>query len=266
MCAERLRFRVISQVTTHRTTFTMAGMLEALYCTSGFTSEASLSGHRLHTPPCTPHRATKRRLERADSPASTVGSVHPADTHSPAKKAAKRSVPDNITVEELAEGDAGYSADIDVVYPEELEENDSDNSDSDRFSDTEEDESEGLPEVLSNLHVNEERAFWEGRNQKRSEKRASLRSYKRSHSQSVKSDAPDPADIDAKNDHDHKSGQRRQRRRVQGPRETGLAHEIPLPSSPEPGGYNSAVAECYVEENHVVSTTETEAMDVGDAK
>ena len=142
-----MRSRVIERVTTHQTTTTMAGMLEALYSTSGFTSEASLSGHRLHTPPYTPHRATKRRLERADSPASTVGSIHPADTHSPAKKAAKRSVPDNITVEELAEGDAGYSADIDVVYPEELEENDSDDTASERFSDTDEDESEDLLEV-----------------------------------------------------------------------------------------------------------------------
>ncbi|KAK5124350.1 hypothetical protein LTR85_001567 [Meristemomyces frigidus] len=205
---------------------------------SGFSSEASLSG-RPRTPPYTPHRNKgKRRLERSDSPAS---SVHPAETTSPAKKAAKRAAVDNVQVEELAEGDLGFLTDIDVVYPEELEEVPSSDGDDELSSSDGEQSDTGIARRLSRLRCGDENAeaeFEKGRRLRRMSKRMGSRIFKRSHSQSVKSDT-DVTDPDAMDGQDVATSQRRLRRRVRGP-ELVVEH---LPrSSPEAGSVGVGVA------------------------
>jgi len=242
-------------------------MMETLHPTSGFTSEASLSG-RPHTPPYTPARPIKRRLERSDSPASTTGSIHPIETKSPAKKPAKRvAIEDNIKVQELAENDVGYHTDVDVVYPEELEEMSSSSSGSDgddddsTASDVSDNETTGLTRRLSRLRCGDDREvdFEELRRQKHLEKRNAHKISKRSHSQSVKHDA-DATDTDGLDDHDLKSSQRRLRRRVRGPRE--IAFEDLLRSSPEAGGIASAVGDSHAEESAGEGGTLDNDMDV----
>ncbi len=79
--------------------------METLTSSSGFTTESSVLGNAPHTPPYTPHHP-KRPLERNESPAS-ARSIHPAETSSPAKQAAKEQSEDGVRVEELTEGDAG---------------------------------------------------------------------------------------------------------------------------------------------------------------
>ncbi|CAK4031751.1 Hypothetical predicted protein [Lecanosticta acicola] len=244
--------------------------METLYSTSGFNSETSLSG-RPHTPPYSPARTkkpAKRRLERSDSPASNAGSIHPADTDSPAKKAAKRTVPDNITVEELAEGDVGYITDIDVVYPEELEEVSEDGSNDDRNTATDISDSEatGLTRKLSRLRCGDDQEvdFEHLRRRRHLEKRNGTRNFKRSHSQTVKSET-EIADSDGLDDHDIESTRRRLRRRVRGPREVGVAFEDLLRSSPEIGS-RGLTPDGYVEEPSVTSQAEDDVMDVDDGK
>lgn len=202
----------------------MAGMLDALYPTSGFTSENSLSA----TPRTPPYRAVKMktnkrsRLERSDSPASLTGSLHPLETISPAgnKPAKKRIATDNIKVEELTEDDAGYSGDIDVVYPEDTES--ADESDNDRrsapdtASDDGDDEMDGLTHRLSKTGCTDPRdTFAEARSSERRRRRRETNPHhtKRSHSQSTQNE-PEPIDIDALGDHDIASSARRQRRRI----------------------------------------------------
>lgn len=240
-------------------------MMETLYSTSGFTSEASLSG-RPHTPPYTPARATKRRLERSDSPASTIGSIHPAETRSPAKKAAKRAATDDIQVEELTEGDIGYLTDIDVVYPDELEEISSSDSDEDRdATDVSETEATHLTRKLSRLRCGDDQEvdFEQRRRQRHIEKRGGSRMFKRTHSQSVKSET-DVTDVDAMDDHDIGASQRRLRRRVRGPREAGIAFED-LRSSPEASNASAATDGYYLKRT-AAPVAESDDMDVDDAK
>jgi hypothetical protein len=215
-------------------------MMETLHPTSGFTSEASLpSAARPHTPPYTPRHhyrpnKGKRRLERSDSPPS---SIHPTETSSPAKKAAKRVARDSVKVEELTEGDVGYHTDLDVVYPEELEEVDSSDGD-DELSSTDGDKSDtgALTRRLSRMRCGDENAetnFEKGRRLRRMSKRMGSRVFKRSHSESIKGDS-EVTDLDAMNDHDRAASQRRLRRRVRGPTDGIALEDIPR-SSPEVG-------------------------------
>lgn len=188
--------------------------------TSGFNSEAGLS-----TPPYTPHR-TKRRFERNESPVS-VTSIEPAETSSPAKKAAERYINDEVKVEELAEGDAGYFTDIDVIHPDELEEVESD-SDDWPGSVEDIDSDGGIATRLSRLECEDgpEAEFERKRREKRLRKRMDARVFKRSHSQSVQNDT-DTTDPDAMADHDLPGSARRLRRRVYGPSEVRMdSHDI----------------------------------------
>ena len=195
-------------------------MMETLTSTSGFTSDASLSGNFPHTPPYTPHRA-KRRFERNYSPAS-ARSIEPPETSSPAKKAAKRHSKDEVQVEELIEGDAGYITDIHVVYPHELEEVESD-SELESASSVSDDSDVDITTRLSRLDCEEspEAEFEKKRREKHLRKRKNARVFKRSHSQSVKSDT-ETTDPDAMGDHDLSGSARRLRRRVRGPADTTM--------------------------------------------
>ncbi|KAK4545082.1 hypothetical protein LTR36_003633 [Oleoguttula mirabilis] len=249
--------------------------MQRFHSPSGFSSEASISG-RPHTPPYTPRRAKgKRRLERADSPAS---SVHPAETTSPAKKIAKRATVDNVRVEELAEGDVGFMTDIDVVYPEELEEVPSSDGDDELSPSDDEHSDTGMTRRMSRLHCGDENAeveFEKGRRLRRMSKRMSSRIFKRSHSQSVNSDA-ETTDVDAMADQDIAASQRRLRRRVRGPREAELVFEEMQRSSPEASGVDvnvraSRVGEPITPERDVdivkqVQSLNDDAMEVDDAR
>ena len=205
--------------------------METLHSMSGFTSEASLSGNIPHTPPYTPHR-TKRRLERSNSPAS-IKSIHPTETSSPAKKAAKRSTPDTVKVEELTESDLGYITDVDVVYPEELEEIGSDSDEDASISDSNESD-DSIERHFSRLGCDEseEAEFERKRREKHLKKRTGSRVFKRSHSQSVKGDT-EVTDSDAMGDQDHDGTARRLRRRVRGPSGVEVVFQDVAKSSPE---------------------------------
>lgn len=188
--------------------------------------------HAPRTPPYTPHRA-KRPFQRSDSPAS-ISSVQPAETTSPAKKAAKWTVPDNVKVEELVEGDAGYVTDIDVVEPAELEEKISNDSEDESSEDDGHDSDTGISQRFQELgcHDDEEAEFERKRREHHVRRRTSSRLFKRTHSQSIKSDS-EVSDIEAMGDHDLSSSARRLRRRVRGP--SGVeVFDVPR-SSPEPG-------------------------------
>lgn len=205
----------------------------------GFTSETSLAGQPPRTPPYTPHRHKnrgKRRLDRrSDSPAS---SIHPAETSSPAKKAAKRAAAaaaaagDTFQVEELGEGDLGYTTDldVDVVYPQELEEVETSDGDDELSSSSSEDEDEdeaAIARRLSRLRCGDENAeadFEKGRRLRRMSKRMGSRVFKRSHSETVKSEVEEVMDAEAMDDQDVAGSQRRLRRRVRGPK--GAEEEV----------------------------------------
>lgn len=188
--------------------------METLHPIAGFRSEPNLSRHgRLATPPYTPAKP-KRRLERSDSPAS---SIHPAETSSPARKLAKRAATDTITVEELVEGDIGYLTDIDVVYPEELEEVE-DALDWDSEADADAESESGISTNLAKLRCDDEAEMQKRRRERRLSRRTGSRVFKRSHSQSIKGDT-DATDSDGINDQDVEVGARRLRRRVRGPGE-----------------------------------------------
>ena len=192
---------------------------------SGFTADAGLSG-RPYTPPYTSYRNKgKRRLERSHSPAS---SVHPTETNSPAKKQAKRPAVEeaSVKVEELLEGDVRGLSDIDVVYPEELEEagsTDDGDGDDERSSSGEADaqsDADGIAKGMSRLRCKDEKGeakFEKGRRQRRLSKRIGSRVFKRSHSRCVKSETEEV--MVTEDDHDVATSQRRLRRRVKGPRE-----------------------------------------------
>lgn len=188
-------------------------------------------GSRPATPPVTPAR-NKRRLDRSDSPAS---SIHPAETTSPAKKVVKRSSRDNIRVEELTEGDLGYATDIDVIYPEELEEYDSESSSSEYDGP---DTPNAMARRLSRLTCNDDEGTAQ-RRQRHLRRRAGSRLFKRTHSQSVESDGEElePEQLDA---HDVGSSARRLRRRVRGPgqRSSLVFEDIPR-SEPDAGAVDT---------------------------
>ena len=218
--------------------------METLSPSSGFASEASLPGNAPHTPPYTPHRA-KRPLERNDSPAS-MRSIHPVETSSPAKKVAKKQVQNDIRVEELTEGDAGYITDIDVVYPHELEEVDTDSDRSSGNGDEEHESGDEISSRLSRLDCDDspEGQFERKRRAEHLRRRRDSRIFKRSHSQSVKSDT-EVTDPEAMADHDVAASARRLRRRTRGPTgyESGMddvtsspIQSVGLASSPEVRG------------------------------
>lgn len=185
-----------------------------------------------HTPPYTPYRA-KRRFERSDSPAS-ISSIQPAETISPAKKVARRSNEDNVTVEELVEGDLGYATDVDVVYPEELEEKTSSTSEDDSSEDDGNESDTGISQRFEELgcHDSEEAEFERKRREKHLRTRTNSRLFKRSHSQIIKSDS-EVSDMEAMGDHDLSSSARRLRRRLDGTSAIEVFDDEPR-SSPEP--------------------------------
>lgn len=207
--------------------------MEVLQSSSGTTPEAKgAPRHIPHTPPYTPYRA-KRRFERSDSPAS-VSSIQPTETTSPAKKAAKRSISDNVKVEELVEGDLGYVTDIEVVYPEELEEKTSSASEDDSSDDEGNASETGISQRFQQLGCDDsqEAEFERKRRENHLRKRTSSRLFKRTHSQSIKSDS-EVSDIEAMGDHGLSSSARRLRRRVRGPSGIEVFDDAPR-SSPEP--------------------------------
>jgi hypothetical protein len=206
---------------------TMSKMLDAVYSTSGFTSENSLSGHP-HTPPYTPSRlrtGKRSRIERSDSPVSISGSIHPTETASPASKptkpAKKRIATDSIKVEELTEAEIGYMGDVDVVFPEDTDSAESSDEHSAgetaTAADVSDEEAAGLARKLAQVKCTDDReALLEQRRQRRRERRANTNQAKRSHSQAVKYES-DTSDTDALADHDLQSSSRRLRRRTRGP-------------------------------------------------
>lgn len=223
-------------------------------------SDASMPGRR-NTPPYTPARRSKRRLERSATPASRAGSTHPTETISPARKIVKRSSIDNIKVEELVEGDVGYVTDVDVVYPDELEENSTDSNSEDTMSDASDVEAAGLTRRLSRLRCGDDREveFEQLRQRLHLDRRAGPRPYKRSHSQSVSHEVapPDPEGMD---DHDVAASRRRLRRRTRGPSDVSTENPGILAVSLASGsGYVTAT-----EGEFELPEAEPEAMDVDD--
>lgn len=208
---------------------------------SGFASEASLSSHHgPATPPYTPAK-NKRRLERSDSPAS---SIHPAETSSPAKKLLKRANGDTIRVEELNDSDVGYLTDVELIYPEELEELDAD-SDYEHHEADAEDSDSGISGKFSKLHCDErkeEAEMTKKRRERRLSRRTGSRIFKRSHSQSVKSES-EVTDTDALDDQDVEASARRLRRKVRGPVEGFKLVFEDIRSSPEPGSLTGSAGE-----------------------
>lgn len=215
-----------------------------------------------HTPPYTPYRA-KRRFERSDSPAS-VSSIQPAETTSPAKKVAKRDVPDNVRVQELVEGDLGYVTDIDVVYPEELEEKLSSDSE-DEGSDGDGDDSDtGISQRFQQLGCedSQEAEFEKKRRENHLRRRTSSRLFKRAHSETIKGDS-EVSDVEAMGDHDLSSTARRLRRRVQGP--SGIEVFDAPRSSPEPRNTGLAAPFQMREHTQVRSATMHSSSDAQDS-
>lgn len=149
--------------------------------------------------------------------------------------------------------------DVDVVYPDELEENSTDSNDADTMSDVSDAEAAGLTRRLSRLRCGDDREldFEQLRQRIHLGKRGGPRAYKRSHSQSVRNEAA-PPDPDAMADHDVGISQRRLRRRTRGP--SDISPEIPgvFTTSPTSGsGYVTAT-----EGDDEVP--DTEAMEVDD--
>ncbi|TKA66297.1 hypothetical protein B0A55_10893 [Friedmanniomyces simplex] len=229
----------------------------------GFTSEASLSSTRPHTPPYTPHHRNKgkrtRLAERSDSPAS---SIHPTETVSPPKKhQAKRLATtkgDSVQVEELAEGDPAYLSDVDIVYPASLEEASGLSTANSDYGDDElscasgdnetwdavSDAGGGITRGMSRLRCDDEAEFEAGRRQRRLSKRVGSRAFKRSHSQSVKGEETmeEVTDPDQMDDQDLEASRRRLRRRVRGPEDgTAVVFEDAPRSSPDPGSVQRGV-------------------------
>lgn len=244
--------------------------METLTSSSGFPAEASILGNAPHTPPYTPHHS-KRPLERNDSPASAK-SIHPTETSSPAKKAAKQQVEDGIWVEELTEGDAGYITDVDVVYPEELEEVESDSEHDSDSADADSESGDEISSRLSRLECDDSpEAEFEKRRAEHRRKRRDSRIFKRSHSQSVKSDT-DVTDPEAMADHDVAASARRLRRRVRGPNEANAGMDgvirsssqlFGLASSPE---FNDRPSTAGDSERSERDQDEHDVMDVDDSR
>lgn len=215
--------------------------METLHPRSGFASEASLSSRNgPATPPYTPAK-NKRRLERSDSPAS---SIHPAETSSPAKKLLKRANGDTIRVEELNDSDLGYLTEVDLVYPEELEECEAD-SDYEHHEADAEDSDSGISGRFSKLHCDErkeEAEMTKKRKERRLSRQTGSRVFKRSHSQSVKSES-DVTDTDALDDQDVEASARRLRRKVGAPAEGFRMVFEDIRSSSEPESTTGSAGE-----------------------
>lgn len=207
-------------------------------------------GHSWHNLPLTPPRNvywSKRRFERSNSPTSTSSSKHAERLHR-RTKALKRLTEDHVRVEELADGDEGYSADIDVVFPHELEEAGSDSDGP--VSDPSQDESDdSITNDFSRLRCEgSTRGFKSGRRHREldTRERAASRVFKRSHSQSTKDD-PAPSDSDAMADHDLSSGAKRPRRRTVSPVEDDeMADELTATSfnPPDQSPIGSQAQQC----------------------
>lgn len=240
--------------------------METLSPTTEFGIKASLPGKEPHTPPYTPHR-NKRPIDLNDSPAS-ARSVQPTETESP-DKPAKEQIKDEVVVEELTEGDAGYITDIELVYPHELEEIESSSEhDSDDLSDNKSDDDHEISSRLSRLGCDDspEAEFERKRRAAHLKKRRDSRVFKRSHSQSVKSDDTDVTDPDAMADHDVVASARRLRRRVRGPNESEAGIDGVVRSSSQLFGLASSSE--FMETSGITGESEKsesrgdEAMDV----
>ncbi len=228
-------------------------------------SEANSSDDLPRTPPYTPRRV-RESLKRADSPAS-IKSLHPTETISPSKNS-DHCTQDSVKVEELQEGDAGYLADVDLVYPEELEEpqsNTHSESDSSSGSDVSDN---GISQHFSRLDCDDavpEGDFERNRRAKRVKKRRESRLFKRTHSQSVKGDV-EMADSDAMGDQDRPSSARRLRRRVWG--STGVAvspdemQRTPPPSREGTGRTESAQSDYRTTHSGRQTPSNVDDMDV----
>lgn len=193
------------------------------------TPEFKMRGHSLHTPPQTPN-FSKQRFMREDSPAS-IQSIHPTETISPAKRPEQQHVEDGVQIEELTEADAGYIADVDVIYPEELEEPASESELN--ISSSNDDSDMNITHPFSRLECMDgaEVEFEKKRRAKHVRKRTTSRVFKRSHSTSVKSDA-EITDSDAMGDQDRASSARRLRRRTRGQSGVQVVYEEALRASP----------------------------------
>jgi hypothetical protein len=182
----------------------------------------------------------KRPLSRTSSPVSIHSEVHAYETSSPAKKPPKRQVIDDnvshVTVEELAEGDIGYYADTEVIYPNEFEEVESSTSSDHESSDDDElPSTKTIAEKLErSLNLDEEEVeFEKKRHEKHVRRRTESRVFKRPHSLTINPDV-EVIDSDALADHDLPECQRRLRRRVRGP--NGRGQEPTTRGSSSEGG------------------------------
>lgn len=237
-----------------------------MYSPRQSTPESKIPGHTLHTPPYTPI-FTKQRFSRADSPASIM-SIHPTETASPAKKDGHQETEDGVKVEELTEADAGYIADVDVVYPEELEEPESESEQI--ISSSTDDSDMDITQPFSRLDCIDgaEMEFEKKRRAKHVRKRTNSRVFKRSHSTSVKSDT-EMTDSDALGDQDRPGSARRLRRRTREFSGVQVVYEEAARASPSarpqtmPGSVGDSRAENPGRDTDASSTPN--AMDVDDS-
>lgn len=185
---------------------------------------------RPQTPPYTPNRS-KIGFQRADSPAP---SIHPTETVSPTKPVDVRNeVPSTVIVQELADGHPDYSTDVELVYPDELEEVGSASEMISDISDSEEDSDHVISSRMSQLHCEDragEAKMQRVRRERRLSKRLARRPFKRRHSQSNNSES-EVTDVDAMDDQDVPSSARRLRRRMKGPDDVELRLEFNLRAS-----------------------------------
>lgn len=225
-----------------------------------------MPGNIPHTPPYTP-AFSRQRFARAESPAS-IHSIHPTETVSPSKKAGQAPIDDGVKVEELTEADAGYIADLDVVYPEELEEP---VSESEQYMSSSNDDSDmDISQPFSRLDCMDgaEAEFEMMRRAKHVRKRADSRVFKRSHSTSVKSEM-EMTDSDAMADQDRSSSARRLRRRTHGQSGVEVVYEEATNASPLQRK-SSAMQDTH-EDKHAPlggdteASSATNAMDVDDS-
>jgi hypothetical protein len=207
--------------------------METLRPFPGFASDATRPSYSDRTTPPYTSVRQKRRLERSDSPAS---SIHPVETSSPAKKLVKRATTDTVIVSELTEADPGYHTDLDVVYPQELEELSSFSDEDEHNISTDDWDSDAEQQIALTTRLGrldctddyegkDEAEMEQRRQEARLHRRHASRAFKRSHSQSVKSESAGTAtlpnltdvDVDAMDDQDFSGRVRRLRRRTKGP-------------------------------------------------
>jgi hypothetical protein len=198
------------------------------------------------------------------------------ETASPAKKVSRRHVSedtDEVVVQELTEGDVGYAADSETVYPHELEEvessSDTDSPSESEGGDDESDSGDGIADQLSRLECEDdaEVEFEKKRREKHVRRRTNSRVFKRPHSLTINPEM-EVVDSDAMGDHDLPESARRLRRRVRGPAEEGEEYNDSGISSPEPGSGRLAPAaeihdqRTYENDGHVAGAAAHELMDL----